>query len=233
MKNTTKLIIAFVLSALSFAATAQVKQVFKVVDFNTKRPIAGATSSLYGQTLTTDAKGVAVANLNADQKGAYLPLEKWVLDGYALIGRAPVSYYKDFQTSDTIFFQMVPRQDIRKEQQELTVQFFRWWNDHYVMEYVNNVLKDIRDNPDEASSLAYSMTEDAANTRLMFISDTGMPTTSTSTNSVNITTTPHTPTCCACCVPAMWTVPWPWSKAISTPPTTAGQVWNGSTFSAL
>ena len=170
MKNTTKLIIALVLSALSFAATAQVKQAFKVVDFNTKRPIAGATSSLYGQTLTTDAKGVAVANLSADQKGAYLPLEKWGMDGYALIGRAPVSYYKDFQTSDTIFFQMVPRQDIRKEQQELTVQFFRWWNDHYVMEYVNNVLKDIRDNPDEASSLAYSMTEDAANTRLMFIS---------------------------------------------------------------
>ena len=169
MKNTTRVIISLVLSALSFAVSAQVKQVFKVVDFNTNRPIAGATSSLYGQTLTTDAKGVAVANLNADQKGAYLPLEKWVLDGYALIGRAPVSYYKDFQTSDTIFFQMVPRQDIRKEQQELTVQFFRWWNDHYVMEYVNNVLKDIRDNPDEASSLAYSMTEDAANTRLMFI----------------------------------------------------------------
>lgn len=141
MKSTTKLVITFLFSTLVFTANAQVKQVFKVVDFDTKMPVAGATTTLYGQTLTTSAQGVAVANLPADKKEAYLPLEQWVKDGYLYVGYAPESFFGFFQTKDTLKFFMTEKQKYRKEAQNVFEQLYR----HYYAENVMPTAQDFRD----------------------------------------------------------------------------------------
>lgn len=153
MKNMAKAIIVLALSALAMTASAQVKQVFQVLDFDTRQPVAGAVSSLYGQQLTTNAKGVAVANLTVDKKGAYLPLEQWKLDGYVQIGRTPESYYTEFQTTDTIKYYLAERDKYRKEVEDLSVQFYRFWYDDAVMGYLNEVKDSIRNHPDEGLTL--------------------------------------------------------------------------------
>lgn len=153
MKNMAKAIIVLALSALAMTASAQVKQVYQVLDFDTRQPIAGAVSSLYGQQLTTNAKGVAVANLTVDKKGAYLPLEQWKLDGYVQIGRTPESYYTEFQTTDTIKYYLAERDKYRKEVEDLSVQFYRFWYDDAVMDYLNKVKDSIRNHPDEGLTL--------------------------------------------------------------------------------
>ena len=159
MKNTTKLIVALVLSTLAFAASAQVKQVFQVLHFETQKPIVGVTSSLYGQTLTTNANGVAVANLPADQKGAFLPLEQWRKDGLYYLGRVPSSYYCYYQTSDTIKFYMVETSKYRKAVEDQTVRLYRRWYDKSVLEYINSMTDSVRNNPDKAAKLANDMVE--------------------------------------------------------------------------
>ena len=97
MKNTAKFIIALLLSTLSFTAFSQVKQVFQIFDIDTKKPLAGVTNTFYGQTVTTNAQGVAVVNMPADKKGDYLMYEDWQLDGYVYLGRIPESFFVQFQ----------------------------------------------------------------------------------------------------------------------------------------
>ena len=159
MKSIGKLFITVVLSTLVLSTSAQVKQVFQVLHFDTKQPIEGATSSMYGQTLTTNAKGVAVANLPADKKGAYLPLEKWEKDGFTFNGRTPSSFWKDFQTSDTIKFYMVETSTYYKVLDDQTLKLFRYWYDDAVMEYINSMRDSVRNHPDETTSLAGNMME--------------------------------------------------------------------------
>lgn len=159
MKSIGKLFITVVLSTLVLSTSAQVKQVFQVLHFDTKQPIEGATSSLYGQTLTTNAKGVAVANLPADKKGAYLPLEKWEKEGYMFTGRTPSSFGHDYQTSDTIKFYMVELDTYNKVADDQTLTLFRHWYDDAVMDYINSMRDSIQKYPDETLSLASSMVE--------------------------------------------------------------------------
>ena len=141
MKNKTKLIATVVLSTLTLTVTAQVKQVFKVTDFDTKQPVVGATTSLYGQTLTTNAQGVAVANLPADKKGAFLPLEQWLKEGYIYVGRTPESFFGFFQTNDTLKYYMTEKQKYREEAQKVFKQLYR----HYYAENVMPTAQEFRD----------------------------------------------------------------------------------------
>lgn len=159
MKNNARIVITLLLSTLTLTSFSQVKQVFQVLHFDTKQPIEGATSSLYGQTLTTNAKGVAVANLPADKKGAYLPLEKWVKEGFTFNGRTPACFGLDFQTSDTIKFYMVEYSTYNKELDDLTLTLFRYWYNDAVMEYINTMRDSIQKNPDQTTSLAGNMIE--------------------------------------------------------------------------
>jgi len=119
MKNLTKLVVTVFLSMLAWAASAQVKQVFKIVDFETRKPVAGATTTLFGQKLTTDAKGVAVANLPADKKGEFLPMNDWYVSGNEVIIRAPESEYIVYQTADTIKYFMVSHKVWRAVRREM------------------------------------------------------------------------------------------------------------------
>ena len=143
MKNRSVVWILMTVAIISvpFIAFSQVKQVMKVVDFDTKLPVAGATTTLYGQTLTTNAQGVAVANLPADKKGAFLPLEQWVKEGLVYVGRAPESLFGLFQTNDTLKFYMTEKQQYRKAAQSVFERFYR----HYYAETVMPVAQDFRD----------------------------------------------------------------------------------------
>jgi hypothetical protein len=163
MKNKAILFVTLVLSMLAVTVSAQVKQVFQVLDFNTKQPVVGATSSLYGQPLTTNAKGVAVATLPANKKGAYLPIEQWKMDGYTYIGRLPESFGKEWQTSDTIKYYMADNQKFRADRQGQTLQLFRYWYDDAVMEYLNDMRETMQENPDDVSTLANNVLEATLN----------------------------------------------------------------------
>lgn len=157
--NTAKTIIALLLSTLALTATAQVKQVFQVLNFDTKQPIEGVTSSIYGQALTTNAKGVAVATLPADKKGDFLPLEQWRKDGLYYIGRAQSSYLKYYQTSDTLKFYMVETPKYRKAVEDQAVQLYRYWYNDAVLDYMNPMLDSIRKYPDKSKAVANDMIE--------------------------------------------------------------------------
>ena len=127
--------------SVPFFTFSQVKQVFKVVDFDTKHPVEGATSSLFGQKLTTNAQGVAEANLPADKKAAFLPLEQWGKEGFIYVGYAPESYFGFFQTKDTLNFYIAEKQKYRKEVLSVFEQLYR----HFYQQKVIPPAQDFRD----------------------------------------------------------------------------------------
>lgn len=137
MKRIVSLFAVLFMICLNLACFAQVKQVFQVIDFDSHKPLVGVTNTLYVQspsakervlTLTTNAQGIAVANLPADMKGEYLCLNIWVLDGYTSLGRVPENIYSYYQTKDTIKYYMVDRQVYKKEWESVFEQMFRY---HY------------------------------------------------------------------------------------------------------
>lgn len=113
-----------ILSLLAFSASAQVKQVFKVVSYPEGKPLAGVVNTLYGNSLKTNAKGVAVASLPESRRGDYLAIGDWTLDGYFDIGTAK-SGEGYFQGNDTIFFYMVKESDYREAQTERFTKYFQ------------------------------------------------------------------------------------------------------------
>ena len=127
--------------SVPFFAFSQVKQIFKVIDFDTKQPVEGATTTLFGQMLTTNAQGIAVANLPADKKDAYLPLEQWKKEGDIFVGYAPESFFGFFQTKDTLKFYMAEKQRYRKEMWSMFEQLYR----HFYQQNLMPTAQDFRD----------------------------------------------------------------------------------------
>ena len=121
----TALFLSFFFAFVAFSASAQVKQVFKVMSYPDNKPLAGAVATLYGQSLQTNAKGVAVANLPENRKGDFLCMSEWTLDRYIQIGRTRESRYQFFQSNDTVFFYMVQEETYRETVTELFVKYFR------------------------------------------------------------------------------------------------------------
>lgn len=168
MKNTAKFIIALVLSTLSFTAFPQVKQVFKVVDFDTKQPLTGAKARFYVQspnakdrevTLTTNAQGVAVVTLPADMKGEYLCLDDWELAGYTYIGGAPETYYQMFQTKDTLKFYMAEIGKYRAEQLKTFENLYRFFYNDEILATTQKYLDNMKAQPERANTLTNSLIE--------------------------------------------------------------------------
>lgn len=155
MRNIAKFIAALVLTTLTMTSFAQVKQVYKVIDFDTKQPVAGATTRVYGQKITTDAKGVAVATLPADKKDAFLLMEdEWTKDGYFQIGHAPESFYVYFQTKDTVKFYMAEKKAYRAEARAMFDALYGFLYDT-VIRYTSKVYMDsIAKYPEQTSVLA-------------------------------------------------------------------------------
>lgn len=161
MKNRSVVWILMTVAIISvpFIAFSQVKQVLKVVDFDTKLPVADVTTTLFGQTLTTNAQGVAVANLPADKKDAFLPLEQWKKDGYIYMGRAPESLFGFFQTKDTLKFYMVEKSKYRKEELRVFEQLFRHFYAENVMPTAQDFLDSIKANAASVPAKATALVE--------------------------------------------------------------------------
>lgn len=159
MKNRqlVQTIMILAMAVAPWVAGAQVKQVFKVVDFDTKQPIAGATTEIYGQKITTDAKGVAVVTLPADKKDAYLPMNDWIKEGYMHIGRMPESFYKSFQTKDTIKYYMADKQAYRKDAWEIFDALYRFVYDTVIRYSAQTYMDSIAKYPDEINDWAKDM----------------------------------------------------------------------------
>ena len=141
-KKSISRVIMFAAALMPFCAFAQVKQVFQVLHFETKQPIQGAQTQLYVGpqnekqnvlTLTTNAQGIAVANLPANMKDSYLSMSGWKLDGFLSLGRTPECVYSIFQTKDTIRYYMVEKQTYRKEKLAVFDQIYRY---HYLEDMV-------------------------------------------------------------------------------------------------
>ena len=154
MKNRHIILMAIAMVAVPFFAFSQVKQVFKVVDYDTKQPIAGATTNVYGQKITTDAKGVAVANLPADKKDAYLLMDEWYKEGYFPIGRMPESFGKYFQTKDTLKYYMADKQSYRASARAMFDELYRFIYDTVIRHTANVYMDSIAKNPEQTNGLA-------------------------------------------------------------------------------
>lgn len=126
MKKSIPLFITLLLTVSAvFTSAQQVRQIYKILEYPSNKPLAGASCTLYGQTITTNAKGVAVLNLPKERKGDYLPREAWYLDQYQYLGRTPSSQYQYFQSNDTLKLYMIKTADLRTEELDL---FTRYYN---------------------------------------------------------------------------------------------------------
>ena len=170
MKNTTRLIATVVLSMLAATVSAQIKQYFQVLDFDSKQPVAGATAKLYLQsptakqrelTLTTNAQGVAIATLPADMKGEYLSLDSWVSDGYIYIDRTPETYYQLLQTTDTIKFYMAEIGKYRAEKQKTFESLFRFFYNDEILATTQKFQNELKGQPERVNSLTNNLIEAA------------------------------------------------------------------------
>lgn len=159
MKNTAKLVIALLLSTLSFTAFSQVKQVYQIFDFDTKKPLAGVTNTFYGQTVTTNAQGVAVVNMPADKKGDYLVYEDWQLDGYIYLGRFPESFSVQFQGKDTVKGYMVEASKYRAAIDKAFEALYRLSYEQDVMPVSNKFAEDVKTYPDKAVTLGSNLVD--------------------------------------------------------------------------
>lgn len=95
-----------------FASAQQVRQIFKILEYPSDKPLEGATCTFYGQTITSNAKGVAILNLPSDRKGDFIPRSQWFLDQYVYVGRiSAAAMYQFFQSRDTMRLYMVKEAD--------------------------------------------------------------------------------------------------------------------------
>jgi tetratricopeptide (TPR) repeat protein len=147
------------MAVMPFVAFSQVKQVFQIFDYETKKPLVGVTNTLYGQTVTSNAQGVAVVNLPADKKGTYLVYEDWQLDGYSYLGRFPESFYIYFQGKDTIKLYMVETSKYRKAIDRVFEKLYRFRYEQEVMPVFNKFVEDLKANPGTASVRASNLVE--------------------------------------------------------------------------
>ena len=145
--------------SVPFFAFSQAKQIFKVVNFDTKQPVAGATITLFGQTLMTNEQGVAVAILSADKKEAFLPLEQWKKEGYIYVGRTPETFFSFFQTKDTLKFYMVEKQNYRDEVKKVFEQFYRHFYDQQVMPLARDFSDSVNAGAASVSAMATALVE--------------------------------------------------------------------------
>lgn len=133
MNKTAKFALFFALFFAFFTSNAQIRQIFKVIEYDSKKPLAGATNTLYGETITTNEKGIAIANLPEHRKGNFLALSSWHLDGYTFLGRTDESLYKYHQTTDTIKFYLVKDELFKQEYDNFFIVLFdKWFNGHYL-----------------------------------------------------------------------------------------------------
>ncbi|MBR4135400.1 MAG: hypothetical protein IKU03_03195 [Bacteroidales bacterium] len=156
MKAFRPLLLCTLLVAGMLSGMAQVKQIFKVSDAVTGKPLAGAKLVLNGQQLQTNAKGVAVAVLPNEFKGAYLSHDWWYLDGYSALTYMGRYQWGDVQSSDTLFSYMIP--DSLYEQ-GVTNAFMKLFGKdiNLLTDKIRDAFQESKDDPDSRDDFAQRM----------------------------------------------------------------------------
>lgn len=126
MKRTITLLFTVLITACgSITSAQQVRKIFKILEFPSNKPLEGASCTYYGQTITSNAKGVAVLNLPSDRKGDFIPRDRWFLDQYIYIGRISTDDRNQFfQNRDTLRLYMLKESDYDAEVQNLFKNYF-------------------------------------------------------------------------------------------------------------
>ncbi len=118
MKTKSLIFIALTIFFCTFA-NAQVRQIFKVTDYGTGKPLAGATFDCCGQTLTTNANGVAVFSSKKHKYGNFVKIDAIKLPGYTFVGRDWKTGKNDTFRKDTLVYYMVDEQRYIREAETL------------------------------------------------------------------------------------------------------------------
>ena len=100
-------------------ASAQVRQIFKVLDYGTGKPLSGVTIECCGQTLSTNAGGVAVFSSKKHKYGDFMDLGKVRKENYALLGKAWKNMKDYALTKDSVLIYMVDHRRYNTERENL------------------------------------------------------------------------------------------------------------------
>lgn len=128
----TKALVFTALTALFTAlANAQVRQIFKVIDYGTGKPLAGATFECCGQKLTTNAKGVAVFTSKKHKYGDFMRIETITFPNHYYVSRDWKSHKSDTFRKDTLVYYMVDSKLYVREEEALFDSLFLFdYNTH-------------------------------------------------------------------------------------------------------
>ena len=118
MKGKSLIFIALMTVLCTFA-NAQVRQIFKVIDYSTRKPLAGATFECNGQKLTTNASGVAVFTSKKHKYGDYCETGYIKAEGYVSIGPRWKNRKSDLLCKDTIIYYMADAKQFFDERERV------------------------------------------------------------------------------------------------------------------
>lgn len=171
MKKSISPFFTLLLTVFAVVASAQqVRQIYKILEYPSNKPLAGASATILGQAITTNAKGVAVLNLPKERKGDYLPREAWYLDQYQYLGRTPSSQYQYFQSNDTLRLYMIKTADLRAEELDLFTRYFNFsfpTHSRQLLAYNDS----LRLHPERDEAYAHSIINFCTSTYSKFVSD--------------------------------------------------------------
>ena len=112
-------------------ANAQVRQIFKIIDYSTGKPLAGVTIECCGQKLGTNAKGVAVFTSKKHKYGDCAMVESVKLPGYSFCCKDWKTHKSDNFRKDTLVYYMVDSKLYVREEEALFDSLFMFdYNTH-------------------------------------------------------------------------------------------------------
>ena len=147
MKNKSLIFITLTLFFATFA-NAQVRQIFKVVDYGTGKPLEGVTIECLDQKITTNANGVAVFTSQKQKYGDFMNLGKVRKENYVNLGKAWKNMKSDLLTKDSVLIYMVDSKRYNAERENLFDSLCMYF-------YRNTVLHKFR----EITNMAYMSNE--------------------------------------------------------------------------
>ncbi|MBQ6727091.1 MAG: tetratricopeptide repeat protein [Bacteroidales bacterium] len=147
MKTKSLIFIALTAFLCTFA-NAQVRQIFKVIDYSTRKPLAGATFECCGQKLTTNAKGVAVFTSQKHKYGDYCETGYIKAEGYVSIGPRWKNRKSDLLCKDTIVYYMADAKEYFDER-------YRLFDSLFMFKYRNEFVPSL----EQASYMLYFGTD--------------------------------------------------------------------------
>ena len=143
MKSKSLIFIALTMLFCTFA-NAQVRQIFKVMDYGAGKPIDGATFECCGQKLSTDANGVAVFTSKKHKYGDYCESDNIKAEGYIGFGPRWKNRKSELLCKDTIVYYMADAKQFFDERE-------RVFDSLFMFKYRNEIVPSLK----EAANMVY------------------------------------------------------------------------------